>query len=447
MGDFFLNLAANKTARSVVKTLGLPLPMPQTLARDTTPCDAAPLRGRVAVIGGGADTPLGGTLRAALADAGATLADSDDARPDLLVCDATALEQPDDLRALYDFFHPWVRALNPCGRVLVATRPADAAASPAQAAARQAVDGFTRSIGREVGRRGATSATLIVAEGAESSVDPALRFLLSPRAAYVSGQPLRLDGPAPEGWPREQALRDKVALVTGAARGIGEATARVLAREGARVVVMDRPAELDAARAVAAAVGGTAVGCDVTDPAAAESVLAHLREAHGGALDIVVHNAGVTRDKTLANMSPEAWDLVIAINLGGLIRLNEALLPALRDGGRIVALSSIGGIGGNFGQTNYAATKAGVIGYVRALGPALAGRGVTVNAIAPGFIETQMTAAIPATTREVARRMCSLSQGGQPQDIAEAVAFLASPGAGGVNGQFLRVCGGNYVGA
>jgi 3-oxoacyl-[acyl-carrier protein] reductase len=162
----------------------------------------------------------------------------------------------------------------------------------------------------------------------------------------------------------------------------------------------------------------------------------------------VVHNAGVTRDKTLARMSPEQWDQVAQINLTAVVRRTEALLAGpMADGGRIVALSSIAGLAGNVGQTNYAASKAGVAGFVRALAPTVAERGITVNAIAPGFIETRMTAAIPVAVREVARRMSALGQGGLPEDVGQAVTFLATPAAIGITGQVLRVCGGSLVGA
>jgi 3-oxoacyl-[acyl-carrier protein] reductase len=140
--------------------------------------------------------------------------------------------------------------------------------------------------------------------------------------------------------------------------------------------------------------------------------------------------------------------MTIDINLLAIARMNEALLDGvLRDGGRIIALSSIAGLAGNSGQTNYAASKGGVAGYVRALAPKLASRGITVNAIAPGFIETRMTAAIPVAIREVARRLSALGQGGQPSDVGQALTFLASPGAQGLTGQVLRVCGGAFIGA
>jgi 3-oxoacyl-[acyl-carrier protein] reductase len=147
-------------------------------------------------------------------------------------------------------------------------------------------------------------------------------------------------------------------------------------------------------------------------------------------------------------MSVELWDQVIDVNLAAVIRTTEELVKGpLKDGGRIVCLSSIAGIAGNVGQTNYAASKAGIIGYVRAMSERLADRGITVNAIAPGFIETRLTAAIPVAIREVARRMSALGQGGLPEDVAQAIVFLATPGAQGITGRTLRVCGGSLVGA
>jgi len=163
----------------------------------------------------------------------------------------------------------------------------------------------------------------------------------------------------------------------------------------------------------------------------------------------VVHNAGITRDRTLAKMTRDEWDQVLAVNFEAIVALDDALLAAgtLRDEGRLVYLSSVSGVAGNFGQTNYAATKAALIGYVTAVAPRLAPRGVCANAVAPGFIETGMVARMPFVMREAGRRLNSLSQGGQPQDVAELVTFLASPGAYGITGATIRVCGQSLVGA
>lgn len=462
MSDFLIRLGQNKAASSLVRALGMPLP--KDLKRPEGPWQPQFLADKDVFLCTESGSSLHRELVDCLAGTGATTwtqgidggphtqtldknALRDDLRPHALIFDASGLERATDLHLMYEFFHLHLRGLANHGRALVVLRPPEDTTDPIQRAARRAVEGFVRSMGRELGRKGATAQTIHVAEGAEDRVGPVLRFLLSKGSAYVSGQTLNVSATVPAtDAPTTQPLAGKVALVTGSARGIGEATARVLAREGATVVVMDRPAELEAAQAVATEIGGSALGCDITDPKAAEMIKEHVTRAHGG-LDIVVHNAGVTRDKTLANMDTERWNMVLEINLRALIAVNEALLDTLRDGGRIVCLSSIGGIAGNVGQTNYAASKAGVIGYIQGLAPQLQERGITVNAVAPGFIETQMTAQIPLATREVARRLCNLSQGGQPQDIAEAIAFLASPGATGMNGEVLRVCGGNFVGA
>ena len=166
-------------------------------------------------------------------------------------------------------------------------------------------------------------------------------------------------------------------------------------------------------------------------------------------MDVVVHNAGVTRDKTLGRMGEDQWDMLMAVNLVGQVRINDALWAATccAAGGRIVCVSSVSGIAGNRGQSNYATSKAGVIGHVQALAPVLAERRATINAVAPGFIETQMTAAMPLATREAGRRMNSLSQGGLPVDVAETVAWLARPAPAAVNGNVVRVCGQALIGA
>lgn len=467
MSDYLIRLSSSKTASAMVRGLGLPVPLPQRLDRAEGPWTARPLEGEDVFIAAGEGAAMGAAIAAAAAAMGATAwlagagkdappgvraLDSarppENARPIGLILDATGIETPAGLDALYDFFHPHVRGLAPCGRAIVVARPPGAASDPVTRAARRAIEGFVRSLGRELGRKGSTAQTVYVDAHTEERALPVLRFLLSRRSAYISGQPLHVTAriAAPPEARFERPLEGKRALVTGSARGIGAATARALAREGAHVWVMDRPEDLEAAQAVASEIGGSAFGCDITDPGAA----ARIREAvsaAGDGLDILVHNAGITRDKTLGNMDREKWDLVMAVNLNALIQVNEALRDLVRGHGRIVCLSSIGGISGNVGQTNYAASKAGVLGYVEALAETLAPEGVTVNAVAPGFIETRLTAAMPFGTREAARRLCNLSQGGVPSDIAEAIVFLASPGASGLTGGVLRVCGGNYIGA
>ncbi len=305
-----------------------------------------------------------------------------------------------------------------------------------------------RSVAKEVGK-GATAQLLYVAPGAEAGVESTLRFFLSARSAYVSGQVVRIraaDAAAPADWQRP--LADKVALVTGASRGIGEAIAETLARDGAHVVCLDVPDQGEALVDVANRVDGSALQLDITAADAPATLAEHLRGRHGG-VDVVVHNAGVTRDKTLGRMTEDQWAMTIDINLSSQERINDRLLSddVLRPGGRIVGVSSVSGVAGNRGQANYATSKAGVIGLVEALAPALAERPATINAVAPGFIETQMTAAMPVPTREAGRRTNSLAQGGLPVDVAETIAWLASPGSAGVNGSVVRVCGQALIGA
>ena len=389
---------------------------------------------------------------ATAAGLGPTLWSADDASEHsyaALVYDATGIPRSDDLVQVYEFFHAVIRRVDNSGRVVVLGTPPELAQDRRQAVAQRALDGFVRSVAKEIGRKGATAQTVYVAPGAEDAVESTLRFLLSAKSAYVSGQVVRIGAgkvTPPDDW--ERPLEGKVAVVTGASRGIGEAIAEVLSRDGAHVVCSDIPAQGEALVEVANRVGGSSLQLDVSDPDAPRALVDYLGERHGG-VDIVVHNAGITQDKTLGRMSEDQWRSVLTVNLIGQERINEALLDAnsLRPGGRLVGVSSQSGIAGNRGQANYATSKAGVIGVIDTLAPVLADRGCTANAVAPGFIETQMTAAMPLVTREGGRRLNSLSQGGLPVDVAETVAWLASPGSAGVNGNVVRVCGQALLGA
>jgi 3-oxoacyl-[acyl-carrier protein] reductase len=489
VSDFLVELGESRRARWFVKRLGLPLPLPRKLRRARGPWEARPLDGATVVFGGApggreADPRVG---LAALVAKTLVLAGADPhvvgraeappstfaifrelgeafgrpptalelgalpakLRAEALVFDATNIDEPTGLRALYDFFHPLVTRLASGGRVVVLGRPAMRAPSPGAAAAQGALEGFVRSLAKEIGARGATAQLLVVNPGAEARVGPVLRFVLSRRAAFVTGQSISIDAsvPADPEPPLVRPLEGKVALVTGAARGIGEATSRLLAAEGAHVVCLDRPADDGPAAQVARSIAGSLLLADVSDGEAGPTIARHLRERHGG-VDIVVHNAGVTRDRTLARMEGAAWDQTLAINLAAIARIDDVLLGGvLRDGGRLICLASVAGIAGNRGQTNYAASKSGVSAYVRRRAELLAPRGITVNAVAPGFIETRLTAAIPMMIREGGRRLSALSQGGLPGDVGEVITFLATPGAAGITGAVVRVCGGGFLGA
>ncbi|KQC98453.1 3-oxoacyl-ACP reductase [Acinetobacter soli] len=362
-----------------------------------------------------------------------------------VIFDASGIQNSEQLNELHKFFNPIVRQIEGSGRVIVVATTPESAKTVKQAIAQRALEGFVKSVGKEF-KKGITAQLVYVDDGAANNLESTLRFLLSPRSAYVSGQVIRISKAEVVKVDWNKPLAGKTALVTGASRGIGEAIAHILARDGAHVICLDVPQQQADLERVAADISGSALGLDITAADAGEKIKAAAQK--NGGLDIIVHNAGITRDKTLANMKPELWDLVININLSAAERINDYLLEndGLNANGRIVCVSSISGIAGNLGQTNYAASKAGVIGLVKFTAPILK-NGITINAVAPGFIETQMTAAIPFAIREAGRRMNSMNQGGLPVDVAETIAWFASSASTGLNGNVVRVCGQSLLGA
>jgi 3-oxoacyl-[acyl-carrier protein] reductase len=361
-----------------------------------------------------------------------------------VVFDASTLLHTAQLSQLREFFQPVLRHLDNSAHIVILARAPDAQADPLAASTQQAIEGFSRSLAKEM-RNGGTVQLLQIEDGAEEQLEGALRFFLSPKSAFISGQVIRLRACAQQVQDWTRPLAGRKALVTGAARGIGAAIAETLARDGAEVVLLDVSQAKSDLDALAARLGGQALVLDICAPEAAAQLIEHLP----GGLDIVVHNAGITRDKTLANMPQDFWDSVLDVNLRAPQILTQALIDsgALHDNGSVTLLASISGLAGNRGQTNYTTSKAGLIGYARAMAPTLEARGISINAVAPGFIETSMTAHMPFALREAGRRMSSLGQGGQPQDVAEAVAWLGQPGSGAVSGQVLRVCGQSVLGA
>ncbi|WCD79769.1 3-oxoacyl-ACP reductase [Pseudomonas sp. TUM22785] len=451
MSDRYLAFANSNAGRRLVGALGLPAPirLERWMAGRTRPVDGALLLGGEGALAEATSGVLNKLTDQSFATEegrfGLTRWTAEHG-PKLkaLVFDASGLTRFEQLIELRNFFQPAFKGLGKCPRVVVLGRPPESLKDTVAASVQRSLEGFTRSLGKEI-RRGGNVQLVYVGKGAEDQLEGALRFFLSPKSAYVSGQVLRLSASSAQVKDWSRPLNGLKALVTGASRGIGAAIAETLARDGADVVLLDVPQAKDSLDALAARLGGRGIALDIC----AADAAAQLVEALPDGLDIVVHNAGITRDKTLAKMSDAFWDSVINVNLNAPQVLTQALLDAgkLHDNGRVVLIASISGIAGNMGQTNYAVSKAGVIGLAQAWAPALGKRGITINAVAPGFIETQMTAAIPLTIREAGRRMNSMSQGGLPQDVAEAVAWFAQPSSGSLTGQVMRVCGQSLLGA
>ncbi len=469
MSDRYQQLVNTPIGKIVTKQIGLPVPValeryepgqlvitgPVLLGAASGAALTGAVANVLAAIEAPTRTPPQDEVRRAAADARleAGIFNPEVASPEddfkALVFDASGIGDSAALREAWAFFHPTIRRVRQSGRVLVLGRPPESCRDPQEAVAQRALEGLVRSIAKEV-RGGSTAQLVYVAPEAEAQIESTMRFLLSPKSAYVSGQVVRIQVPTAShqdiDW--ERPLAGKVALVTGASRGIGESIATVLARDGAHVLGVDVPAQADELAAVTGRLGGSSLTVDITDPDAPASIASHVLDHHGG-IDVVVHNAGVTRDKTLARMSEDLWSTVIDVNLIAPQRIDHELFERdlVRENGRIVCVSSISGIAGNAGQTNYSTSKAGIIGIVQTYAPILAQRGATLNAVAPGFIETRMTAAMPIATREAGRRMNSLAQGGLPVDVAETIAWFANPASAGVTGNIVRVCGQSLIGA
>jgi len=445
MTDRYQSLIQTPLGQKLAKSLGLPNPVPLERYDEGAPLVA----GTVLVTG---DGRLVKPASAALDGLGVTVAAerAEGQRFKGIVLDASGIDSSTRLVALADALTPVLRSLDRCPRVVVLGTPPETLTG-GERVAQRALEGFTRSLGKEIGR-GGTVQLVYVAPRADSAMSSTLAFLLSPKSAYVSGQVVRIGvhgatAPAEAVSDQTRPLAGKVAIVTGASRGIGEAIAGVLHRDGATVIGVDVPQAASDLKAVMDRVGGESLTLDITAKDAPQRIARHVKEKHGG-VDVVVHNAGITRDKKLANMKSDGFAATIAVNLTAPERITAELLKQglVRPNGRIVGVASVAGIAGNVGQTNYAASKAGVIGLVDSLADELTD-GITINAAAPGFIETKMTAAVPFATREVGRRLNAMSQGGRPVDVAETIAWYASPASTAVNGNVVRVCGQMMLGA
>ena len=245
----------------------------------------------------------------------------------------------------------------------------------------------------------------------------------------------------------DRALEGKVAIVTGGSRGIGQAIAGRLASDGARVVITARSAEgAESAAAGLPGEGHLGIACDVADAAAVDALMKRVDSEVGG-LDILVNNAGITRDNIMVRLSDEDWDAVMETNLKGAFLMVRAAARGMmkRRTGRIINITSVVGLTGNRGQVNYAASKAGLVGLTKSVAKELASRNVLCNAVAPGFIETDMTSDLTDAARESLQQQIALGRLGAAEDVAGVVAFLAGPDAAYITGQVLVVDGGMVV--
>ena len=368
-----------------------------------------------------------------------------------LVIDATDYIDESSYQYLYSTVKKTLKLLSDNAKILVIANAISHENNEEKNAFSQALIGFSKSLAKEVGRKAGTMNVLFINtkdHNLAKALSNPVNFFLSPQSSFVSGQTLTINGDAVLiEAPLTNTGDKKVAVVTGAAQGIGAAIAKRLNDEGYKVICVDiEPMKTQLINTMNT-LQGERVILDVSAPNAGEK-LAKLAKQYNG-FDLIVHNAGITRDKTLAKMPEHFWQQTLSINLLSVMRINKTLLEekCINNGGRIICLSSMNGIAGQGGQTNYACSKAGIIGYVASMSSKLATHNITINAIAPGFIETNMTENIPFFTREMGRRMNALGQGGLPIDVANAVTFLGNKYSFAISGQTLRVCGLNIIGS
>ncbi|HRH56520.1 MAG TPA: 3-oxoacyl-ACP reductase [Chitinophagales bacterium] len=435
----------NSTLRTLLKTLNIPVPVPPILKRNLSAYSDDELNAKKIAVTGKENEFLHQLQKEFHAKAeGATIYDE---KIDGLLVSCVGMQTIEDLEDLYTTVKNTVSKINANGRVVIISRTDDA--SSLSYAVQKSIDGFSRALSKEIG--GKKGVTVNLLKISNNNVMPyevanAAFFFLSDKSSFITGQVIELNNSFSTSFSSPaKLLQGKIAIVTGGARGIGASTAKVLHREGAKVIIVDVPFAKDDAENLAQELNGDVILEDITDAKATADIQQYILNNYKG-LDILVNNAGITRDKTIAKMNIDQWRGVLNVNLKAVVNLTEIFIEnGFSKDAKVVSLSSISGISGNVGQTNYSLTKAGVIGFSQAL--AATNKNIFANAVAPGFIETKMTENLPFFIKEGGRRLSTLKQGGKPEDVAELIGFLASPLSNGINGQCVRVCGGNMIGA
>lgn len=435
----------NATLRSLLKALNIPVPVPPILRRNLSAYSDDELKAKKIVVAGKENEFLHQLQKEFHPKVdNATVYDE---RMDGLVVSCVGMQTVEDLEDLYTTIKNTVTRINANGRVVIISKmDSDTALS---FAVQKSVDGFSRALSKEIGGKNGITVNLL--KITNNHITPfetanAAFYFLSDKSSFITGQVVELNNTFSTSFTSPaKLLQDKIAIVTGGARGIGAATAKVLHREGAKVIIVDVPFAKEDAENLAQELNGDVILEDITDIKATTDIQQYVLNNYKG-LDILVNNAGITRDKTIAKMSIDQWRAVLNVNLKAVINLTDIFAQkGFSKNAKVVSLSSISGIAGNVGQTNYSLTKSGVIGFTQAV--AATNKNIYANAVAPGFIETKMTENLPFFIKEGGRRLSTLKQGGVPEDIAELIGFLASPLSDGINGQCIRACGGSMIGA
>ncbi|MFN8281791.1 MAG: 3-oxoacyl-ACP reductase [Chitinophagales bacterium] len=438
MSDFL----QNPLVKQIAKAVNLPLPIPALLNRNLQPFSDTEIEyKKVTIIGN--ENELSKALHKIL-NTKCILTTAYENKFDGIVLNATGIQTIEDTTDFFKEAQRVISKLNKNGRVVVLTK--EDSTNRESFAVQNAFEGFTRALSKELGKYGTTANHLRITNAVAENISTAVLFFLSDKSSFITGQVVELNtGRFTKSVTENLLLQDKVAIVTGGARGIGAAVAHVLHREGAKVIIVDVPQASDDANALAFEINGGCFLIDITQNDAAEKIQKYVLDKFGK-LDILVNNAGITRDKTLAKMSEQQWNSVMQVNLKATINLTEQFIKnGFTENAKVIGLASISGIAGNVGQTNYSASKAGMIAYMKAI--AQTQKNIYANAVAPGFIETKMTESLPLFVKEGGRRLSTLKQGGLPEDVAELIGFLASPLSDGINGNCIRVCGGSMIGA